>query len=94
MKALPGFPVMVMIRPRTGDFLYTRAELQVMLEDIAAFKQEGAAGVVFGALTKEGAVDIETTTQSVGDPFASHEPSDCLAGSSPLQLRCKVCARS
>ena len=54
---------MVMIRPRTGDFLYSKHELEIMLEDIALFKAEGADGVVFGALTKEGAVDRETVVQ-------------------------------
>ncbi|KIP11138.1 hypothetical protein PHLGIDRAFT_83925, partial [Phlebiopsis gigantea 11061_1 CR5-6] len=60
-KAAKDVPIMVMIRPRTGDFLYSMHEQQVMLDDIAQFKAEGAMGVVFGALSKEGDVDIGTT---------------------------------
>lgn len=50
-------PIHVFIRPRVGDFVYDRHEIAVMLEDIAAAKDEGAPGVVFGALTKEGRID-------------------------------------
>ncbi|EJC98739.1 uncharacterized protein FOMMEDRAFT_149095 [Fomitiporia mediterranea MF3/22] len=52
---------MVMIRPRTGDFLYTPHELSVMLEDIRAFAEIGITGVVFGALCADGKVDMEKT---------------------------------
>lgn len=50
-------PVMVMVRPRGGDFLFSEEEVQVMELDVAAAKQAGAAGVVVGALTREGRVD-------------------------------------
>ncbi|KAF7968128.1 hypothetical protein HWV62_31797 [Athelia sp. TMB] len=60
-KAVPGIPIMVMIRPRIGDFLYSDAEFDVMLEDIELFKLTGAAGLVFGVLTAEGEVDILRT---------------------------------
>lgn len=47
-----------MIRPRTGDFVYTDLELDIMLEDIRSFKQEKVLGVVFGVLSADGTVDI------------------------------------
>lgn len=50
-----------MVRPRTGDFLYSKADLEVMLEDIQIFKSQGVSGVVFGVLTAEGKVNIEQT---------------------------------
>ncbi|KAI0800555.1 copper homeostasis CutC domain-containing protein [Fomes fomentarius] len=59
--AAPGTPIMVMIRPRTGDFLYSDAEIRVMLADIRAFKDAGADGVVFGVLETDGKVDVERT---------------------------------
>lgn len=54
-----------MVRPRTGDFLYSEAERNVMLEDMYIFKQSGASGVVFGILRKDGTVDVERVTRSV-----------------------------
>lgn len=53
-----------MVRPRSGDFLYSDLELDVMLEDIQSFKQNGAHGVVFGILTAEGRVDVDRTKKS------------------------------
>ena len=47
-KARCAIPVFVIIRPRGGDFLYTEAEFEAILEDIAAAKTEGADGVVIG----------------------------------------------
>lgn len=51
-------PLFVLIRPRTGDFLYTDDERDVMRRDIALAMSLGADGVVFGALTAEGDVDV------------------------------------
>lgn len=53
----------VMIRPRGGDFLYSDAEFEVMKADIAAAKELGADGVVFGCLTPEGAIDQAKTKE-------------------------------
>lgn len=47
----------VLIRPRFGDFLYSDAELDEMREEIEAFRDLGANGVVTGVLTPEGEVD-------------------------------------
>ena len=43
-------PVLVMIRPRAGDFVYSRAELDRMRDDIAVAIELGASGIVLGAL--------------------------------------------
>ena len=45
----PG--VLVMIRPRPGDFAYSRAEQALMRRDIEMAATAGADGVVFGALS-------------------------------------------
>jgi len=54
-------PVLVMIRPRAGNFVYSRAELDRMRDDIAVAIDLGAAGVVLGALDSSGGVDVPAT---------------------------------
>lgn len=50
-----------MVRPRTGDFKYSKTEIDVMIEDIRIFKELSIAGVVFGVLTCGGRVDVGKT---------------------------------
>ncbi len=60
----------VIIRPRSGDFLYSEIEHKTMLKDIEIAKSLGADGVVFGCLTADGDVDIERNKElldAVGD---------------------------
>jgi copper homeostasis protein len=54
-------PVLVMIRPRAGDFAYSKTEISQMQLEIDLAKQAGAAGVVFGILTPDGKIDLENT---------------------------------
>ena len=51
-------PVFVLVRPRAGDFLYRDWEAEVMLRDIAHCRALGMDGVVLGALSAEGDVDV------------------------------------
>lgn len=46
-----------LIRPRGGDFLYTDAEFECILEDISFCKQIGCHGIVTGILDNNGNVD-------------------------------------
>ena len=52
-------PVNVLIRPRFGDFLYSQPEMEEMCTEIRAFRALGANGVVIGALTPEGTLDMD-----------------------------------
>ena len=56
-------PVMAMVRPRGGDFVYSEDEIQQMEAEIEFFKQSGVAGVVFGLLTKDGEIDVKNTSR-------------------------------
>jgi len=49
--------VMVLIRPRPGDFLYNETEFEIILEDILFCREAGAKGVVVGFLNPDGSVD-------------------------------------
>jgi copper homeostasis protein len=55
----------VIIRPRGGDFLYSREELEVMREDIRVAKDLGADGLVLGCLTAEGDIDRALTEELI-----------------------------
>jgi copper homeostasis protein len=55
----------VIIRPRGGDFLYNKDELEVMREDIRMAKDLGANGVVLGCLTASGEIDRICTEELV-----------------------------
>ena len=46
-------PVVVMIRPRGGNFVYNEDELEVMINDIQICSLLGVDGVTFGCLTRE-----------------------------------------
>ncbi|WP_435052599.1 copper homeostasis protein CutC, partial [Paramuribaculum intestinale] len=56
---VPGMKVHVLIRPRGGDFLYTPEEVASMTDDIVAAREAGAHGVVIGALTPDGDIDMD-----------------------------------
>jgi copper homeostasis protein len=56
-KKLLSIPMMVIIRPRGGDFVYSPAEVNIMKRDIEICKQIGVQGVVLGVLTKDGVID-------------------------------------
>ncbi|CAG8643971.1 5091_t:CDS:10 [Dentiscutata erythropus] len=58
-------PVMVMIRPRGGDFCYSEEEFEVMCLDIQHAKILGTHGVVFGILKPDGSVDVERVAKLV-----------------------------
>jgi copper homeostasis protein len=51
-------PVIVMIRPRGGNFVYSSLEVDAMLEDIRICLKAGADGIATGALTTSGEIDL------------------------------------
>lgn len=58
-----GLPVQVLIRPRSGDFVYDAGEVEAMCADIRQALGLGASGVVIGALTAEGDLDVPVCRQ-------------------------------
>lgn len=64
-RAAIGIDLFVIIRPRGGDFIYTKHEIEVMRRDIGHAKELGANGVVLGALTAQNRIDVEGTQRLV-----------------------------
>lgn len=54
-----SLPVMMMIRPHDGGFVYGSCDIDVMLADIESAHALGVHGVVFGALTDNRRIDVE-----------------------------------
>ncbi|KAF9540053.1 hypothetical protein EC957_004684 [Mortierella hygrophila] len=65
VKAKTSLPIMVMIRPRGGDFCYDDDEFDAMLEDIKLCHTLKVEGVVFGVLLPDGSVDKVRTARLV-----------------------------
>lgn len=58
-KEVLDIPIACMIRPRGGDFNYTKEEIKAMIEDIKICKDLKVEAVVFGVLKKDKSLDIE-----------------------------------
>ena len=57
VRAALTIAVNVLVRPRSGDFLYSSYEVETVTRDIALCAQAGVQGVVVGALTADAKVD-------------------------------------
>ncbi|MBI3792681.1 MAG: copper homeostasis protein CutC [Gemmatimonadetes bacterium] len=55
--------VHVLIRPRTGSFVYDEEDVGIMMKDILVAKELDADGVMIGALTPEGEVDVAVVSE-------------------------------
>jgi copper homeostasis protein len=58
-------PVHAMIRPRSGSFVFSEAEVRLMISDIAAARHAGLAGVVLGASLPDGRLDCDVLKQLI-----------------------------
>ncbi|AUH64243.1 copper homeostasis protein CutC [Paracoccus zhejiangensis] len=57
LAAQAGLPAMAMIRPRAGDFVWSKGEVEAMKVEIDAVRAAGLAGVVIGASRPDGRLD-------------------------------------
>ena len=91
---VPGIKVNVLIRPRPGDFFYSEAELRTMERDIEVCRRLGVNGVVFGALTPDGDIDIKVChhlAEVAGDMHKTfHRAFDVLRD--PYRAVCQIMA--
>jgi copper homeostasis protein len=56
------FPI---IRPRGGDFLYTKDEFEIMKNDIKLCNEIGCDGIVIGLLNMDGTIDMTRTSELI-----------------------------
>ena len=79
-RAFPALRIHVLIRCRAGDFHYSVPEVDVMAADAARARELGADGLVLGALTAGGGVDLpamERLMAAAGDlPVTFHRAFD------------------
>ena len=80
--AAVSIPVIVMVRPRPGNFVYSGAEIDAMLRAIGDLGARGAAGFATGVLAPTGEIDRSATARLVeaaGDlPVTFHRAFDHL----------------
>jgi copper homeostasis protein len=73
-------PVVVMIRPRGAGFVYSDDEIGAMTRDIELAGERSISGIVTGALTSDGHIDIERTrtlvSAAAGLPVTFHRAFD------------------
>jgi len=73
-------PVKAMIRPRTGNFVYTDEEILLMKDSIHRMKNEGVDGLVLGILHENGEVNVEQSTMLIREagqlPVTFHRAVD------------------
>jgi copper homeostasis protein len=56
------FPI---IRTRSGDFLYTDEEFEIMMNEVTLCKDLGCDGIVIGLLNKNGEIDIKRASKLI-----------------------------
>ncbi len=61
VRARVALPVLVLLRPRPGHFVYTADEYAVLQTDLTVALNHGADGVVLGLLTPDHRVDVART---------------------------------
>jgi copper homeostasis protein len=57
--------VNVLVRPRTGNFVYSDDEIEIMKKDIVVAKELGVDGFAFGVLTADGDVDADRMSELI-----------------------------
>ena len=73
LKEKLQIPVFVMIRPRSGNFVYSETEFEQMKNEISQFKKLNVEGFVFGILDQNNQINFEQNKELV--ELAS--PSPC-----------------
>ena len=65
VKKSLNIPLHVIIRPRAGNFVYSRGEIDVMKRDILFCKEHQVDGIVLGVLNPDNTVNQQTSKELV-----------------------------
>ncbi len=65
-------PLHVIIRPRSGNFIYTVDEFKIMKEDIVFCRENGVDGIVTGILNNQRGIDEERVVELIS--LSAHMP--------------------
>lgn len=80
IRARSDIKIHVLIRPRFGDFYYSENEFEIIKNEVIAFRELGAEGVVIGVLNTDGTLDIarmkELTDLAKGMSITLHRAFD------------------
>jgi copper homeostasis protein len=80
VRAHVSIPMVVLIRPRPGSFVYSGDEFDGMRYQTSVIARSGVAGIVTGVLTRDNHIDVERTRGLVeaagGLPVTFHHAFD------------------
>ncbi len=80
VQAVSPLPVVLMLRPRPSDFVYTAAEVRVLRHDLDALAPLRPAGFIFGVLHPDGTLNEaacrELIAAAAGVPCVIHRSFD------------------
>ena len=78
-----SIPVKIMIRPRSGNFVYNKKEIYQMEEEISFCKTNGVKEVVFGVLDTQNRIDMDLVKRLTNISYPMrvtfHKAIDCSA---------------
>ena len=76
-----SIPIKIMIRPRSGNFVYNEKEIYQMEEEISFCKTNGIKEVVFGALDTQNRIDMDLVKRLTNISYPMrvtfHKAIDC-----------------
>lgn len=59
IRKYTDIPARALLRPRFGDFCYDEYEYNILLENIAMYKDAGINGIVIGSLNPDGSLNVK-----------------------------------
>ncbi|XP_043502974.1 copper homeostasis protein cutC homolog [Polistes fuscatus] len=82
IREISPIPIYAMIRVRGGNFVYSREEMDIMLDDLKTLKELRVDGFVFGALTSDRQINVSDCKEIIDAayplPVTFHRAFDVL----------------